>query len=269
MGAGDGAIWGFQPRTGKPLWNFPFSRRGIYATPLVVGNQVFAAHSEENVSGSAMGAIVALNISGTGDETKAEEVWKREEVVAGYSEPVFVDGRVYLVDDRCKMWIFDAETGETIVERKAFVGSRQRSSLLYADGKIYVLTENGRWAVVKPTEDGFEVLSKGRVDNADFAGSPIVADGRLYFPSSKTLYCVATENGTQASVDMASSMGDETPLAENPDVAQILVVPAESVVEPGKQIELSTRLFNRLGLGRKLRHGSTKRPEVIDHGLID
>ncbi|WP_442509093.1 PQQ-binding-like beta-propeller repeat protein [Novipirellula sp. SH528] len=247
LGAGDGAIWGFQPRTGKPLWNFALSRRGIYATPMVVGNHVFAAHSEENVSGSSMGAIVALKISGSGDETKAEEVWKREEVVAGYSEPVFVDGRVYLVDDRCKMWIFDAETGETIVERKAFVGSRQRSALLYADGKIYVLTENGRWAVVKPTEDGFEVLSKGRVDDADFAGSPIVADGRLYFPGSKTLYCVATENGTQESVDMASSMGEETPVSKNPDVAQILVVPAESIVQPGESVELSTRFFNRIG----------------------
>ena len=247
LGAGDGAIWGFQPRTGKPLWNKQISRRGIYATPLVVGDKVFAAHSEENVSGSSMGAIVAMKVSGTGDETKVEELWRREEVVAGYSEPVFVDGRVYLVDDRCKMWIFDAETGETVVERKAFVGSRQRSALLYADGKIYVLTENGRWAVVKPTEDGFDVLSKGRVDDADFAGSPIVADGRLYFPSSKTLYCVATENGSQESVEMASTMGEETPVSENPDLAQILVVPAESVVQPGESVELNTRLFNRLG----------------------
>ena len=50
MGAGDGAIWGFQPRTGKPLWHYDLSLRGIFATPLVVGNRVYASHSEENVA---------------------------------------------------------------------------------------------------------------------------------------------------------------------------------------------------------------------------
>ncbi len=189
VGAGDGAIWGFQPRTGKPLWHYDLSLRGIFATPLVVGDQVFASHSEENVrpNNNVMGAVVSLKIAGTGDDTTATELWKQFEVVSGYSEPVLIDDRLYLVDDRCKMWIFDAETGEPIVERKSFVGSRQRAALLHADGKIFVLTENGRWATVEPTEDGFEVLNKGRVDDTGFAGSPIVSDGRLYFPSTTTL----------------------------------------------------------------------------------
>ena len=62
MGTGDGQIWGFQPRTGKPLWSYPLSLRGIFATPLVVGNHVFASHSEENVgdNNDVMGAIVGL-----------------------------------------------------------------------------------------------------------------------------------------------------------------------------------------------------------------
>ncbi len=128
LGTGDGAIWGFQPRTGKPLWRYPLGLRGIYASPLVVGDRVFASHSEENVGeyNNLMGAVVGLKVSGTGDDTTVEEMWKELEVVAGFSEPVLIGNRLYLVDDRCKMWIFDADTGETIVERKSFVGSRQR-----------------------------------------------------------------------------------------------------------------------------------------------
>ncbi|QDT02319.1 outer membrane biogenesis protein BamB [Rubripirellula lacrimiformis] len=249
IGGGDGAIWGFQPRTGKPLWHYDLSMRGIFATPLVVGNKVFASHSEENVapSNNVMGAVVGLQVSGTGDETKVKELWKQLEVVSGYSEPVMIDNRLYLVDDRCKMWIFDAETGETIVERKSFVGSRQRAALLHADGKIYVLTENGRWATVKPTEDGFEVLNKGRVRDTGFAGSPIVADGRLYFPSSTALYCVGTEDGTQESVTMADTMGTETAISENPDIAWVQLSPNEVIVKPGESVELNVRFFNRLG----------------------
>ena len=137
MGAGDGSIWGFQPRTGKPLWHYSLSRRGIFATPLVVGNQVFASHSEENVApnNNVMGGVVCLEISGTGDDTQVKERWKQMEVVSGYCEPVLIDDRLYLVDDRCKMWIFDAKSGDALLERKAFVGSRQRAALLHADGK--------------------------------------------------------------------------------------------------------------------------------------
>ena len=248
MGAGDGKIWGFQPRTGKPLWSYSLSRRGIFATPLVVGNQVFASHSEENVGefNNVMGAVAGLRITGTGNNTKVEELWKQMEIVAGYSEPVLVNDRLYLVDDRCKMWVFDAETGEPIIERKSFLGSRQRSALLYADGKIYVTTENGRWGVVAPTEDGFEVLNKGRIRSTGFGGSPIVADGRLYFPSTNTLYCVATETSEQTNQDI-SDLGDELPVRDNPQVAQVQVYPGELVLKPGESVELSVNTFNALG----------------------
>ena len=270
MGAGDGAIWGFQPRTGKPLWHYNLSRRGIFATPLVVGNRVFASHSEENVTpnNNIMGAVAGLRITGTGDATKVEELWKQMEVVVGYSEPVMIGDRLYVVDDRCKMWIFDAETGEPIIERKSFVGSRQRSALLHADGKIYVLTENGRWAVVVPDdEDGFKVLNKGRVRNAGFAGSPIIADGRLYFPSTTGLYCVATEGSSQTPVVMADAMGEETPVAQNPTISQVQVVPAESVVKPGEKIELKVNVFN--ALGQKLETPSEVTFELSGPGKIE
>ncbi len=249
MGAGDGAIWGFQPRTGKPLWHYNLSRRGIFATPLVVGNRVFASHSEENVApfNNLMGGVVAIDISGTGDDSKATELWKQMEVVCGYSEPVMIGDRLYVVDDRCKMWIFDAASGEPIVERKAFVGSRQRSALLHADGKIYVLSENGRWAVVAPTEDGFEVLNKGRIRDGDFAGSPIVADARLYFPSTTALYCVATEKSQQEEEVLSELMGSETPVQENPEISQLLVYPAETILKPGESLEIQVRGFNKLG----------------------
>src|SRR6056297_2823728 len=248
LGCGDGAVWGFQPRTGKPLWSYPLSRRGLYATPLVVGNRVFAGHSEENVSGSAMGAMVALEISGTGDDTTVRELWKIEELVCGYGEPVLIDDRLYVVDDRNKMWVVDADSGEILVEKKSVVGSRQRSALLYADGKIYVLSEGGGWAIVRPTEDGFEVLNKERrIRDMGFAASPIVSDGRLYFPGTNTLWCVTSEGATQKDRIPDEILGQETPVAENPTPTQLLIIPAESLVRPGQSVELTVRAFNELG----------------------
>ena len=251
MGAGDGKIWGFQPRTGKPLWSYSLSRRGIFATPLVVGNRVFASHSEENVGdfNNLMGAVAGLRVTGTGDNTKVEELWKQMEVVAGYSEPVLIGERLYVVDDRCKMWVFDAESGTPIVERKSFAGSRQRSALLHADGKIFVTTENGRWAFVQPNDgpDAFEVLSKGRIRSTGFGASPILADGRLYFQSTTALYCVGDGQGQQEAVDIAASMGEELPVTENSKIVQLQIVPAEALLKPGETLELTVNAFNVLG----------------------
>ena len=47
FGGADGAVWAFQPRTGKPIWSYQVSRRGINASPVVVEDKVFIGHSNE------------------------------------------------------------------------------------------------------------------------------------------------------------------------------------------------------------------------------
>ena len=34
FGSGDGEVWALQPRTGQPIWHYPFSRRGLNRLPL-------------------------------------------------------------------------------------------------------------------------------------------------------------------------------------------------------------------------------------------
>ena len=59
-GAGDGSVWAFQPRTGQALWHYPFSRRGLNSSPVVAGDSVYMGQGEENLVGTAMGAVVAI-----------------------------------------------------------------------------------------------------------------------------------------------------------------------------------------------------------------
>ena len=70
FGSGDGQVWAIQPRTGNHIWNYSFSRRGLNVAPLVIGERIFTGHSEENVTGTSMGAVVAIDASGKGDVTK-------------------------------------------------------------------------------------------------------------------------------------------------------------------------------------------------------
>jgi outer membrane protein assembly factor BamB len=61
FGSGDGALWALQPRTGKPIWKYQFSRRGLNVSPLVSGDRVYAGHSEENIDDTTMGSLVAID----------------------------------------------------------------------------------------------------------------------------------------------------------------------------------------------------------------
>ncbi|MGV3486226.1 MAG: PQQ-binding-like beta-propeller repeat protein, partial [Planctomycetaceae bacterium] len=190
VGVGDGACWTFQPRTGKPLTNYQISIRGLFTTPLVAGNMIYASHSEENVNGATMGSVEAIKVTGVGSETKVEPVWRVEQLMVGRAAPLLIDDRLYVINDTCKMVVLDAKTGETIGNRITLGDRKQYGSMLYADGKIYVLTENGHWAILRPTEDGAEMLDKGGIRGESFNASPIVADGRIYFLGNKTLYCL-------------------------------------------------------------------------------
>src|SRR5690606_36218599 len=76
FGSGDGAIHAFQPRTGKPIWSYDVSLRGVNTTPVVVGNKVICGHSEENIDTHLMGAFFAIDATKTGDITKSGQIWK-------------------------------------------------------------------------------------------------------------------------------------------------------------------------------------------------
>ncbi len=76
--SGDGAVHAFQPRTGKPLWFYNVSSRGINTTPLVVGDRVYCGHGEENLDDTRMGALFALDGTLSGDITTRGEILARQ-----------------------------------------------------------------------------------------------------------------------------------------------------------------------------------------------
>jgi outer membrane protein assembly factor BamB len=242
--SGDGEVWAMQPRTGKPLWHFPFSRMGISVSPTVDDRgRVYASHSEENTFGNTMGSVVCLDGSMTGDLT-GKEIWRQFEIMAGKASPVMLDGRVYIVDDRAKLFIYDAETGEQI--GKKALGTSMRSTPLVADGKLYTCTNGGVWYILKPTEEGVEVLQKLRMDGDESDGSPIVSHGKIYLPTSKAVYCIGDPN-MEPTADPLPEPPKERPVSEDQTPAQLQMAPYDVVLGPGGTQQYKIRVFNALG----------------------
>jgi hypothetical protein len=65
-------------------------------------------------------------------------------------------------------------------------------SVLYADGRLYCLGQNGEMALVHPTTDGFEFKGRFRLVSdrvSDAWTHPVIVDGRLYLRYHETLFC--------------------------------------------------------------------------------
>ncbi len=243
FGSGDGEVWALQPRTGQSIWHYPLSRRGLNVSPLVVGDTVYYSQSEENVVGSTMGALVAIDGTLTGDLT-GKEKWFVPEIMSGKSSPVLAGGKLWTVDDRAKLYIFDPETGEQL-DKKA-LGTAMRSTPLIADGKVYTCTNAGRWYILKPTGDGVEVVHKLRLSGNDNDGSPIVSHGKIYLPTSEAIYCIG-DASVEPSADPIPPEPSETDIDKNPQPALVQVEPYDVLLSPGAEQAYQVRLYNSRG----------------------
>ena len=87
-GNADGHVYALQARTGETVWSYELSKRGINVSPIIDGDTVYIAHSEENVDIGTMGRVVALDATGTGDLGTAGEKWRVNELAVGFSSPM-------------------------------------------------------------------------------------------------------------------------------------------------------------------------------------
>ncbi len=150
FGSCDGSVWAFQPRTGKPLWNYRMSRRGINTTPVVQDDMVYASQGEETLDNRTMGSVAAIHGVVNAGEERGEQQdrgvpqarkWLVKGITAGKGSPLLDDGRLYVADDGANLHTLDAETGKRITPRPTkLVGTMLSSSPVWADGKIYVMS---------------------------------------------------------------------------------------------------------------------------------
>ena len=252
FGSSDGSVWNFQPRTGKAVWNFKLSRRGLNVAPLVDGETVYISQAEENLDNTTMGSATAFKAAGAGDITATHAIWQRKGVMDGRAMPVVLGERVYFVDDGAKVFVFDKATGEAVGKPVKLLGTIVRGSPLVADGKLYICSTSG-WHVLEPTKDGLKIVNRMRFDEEDeVTASPVACNGRIYLTTGSRLYCLGTTGLTdtvskeqpRASVVQQVAATTQGPAGEP---AWVQLVPAEAQIAAGETLPLKVRLFDAAG----------------------
>ena len=250
FGSSDGSIWNFQPRTGKAVWNYRLSRRGINAAPLVAGDTIFASQAEENLDNTSMGSANAFRSTGAGDVTTTNRLWQQKGIADGRAMPVLLGDRVYFVEDGAKVNAFERVSGKRVGKPLRLLGTIVRGSPLVADGRLYVCSTSG-WHVIEPTADGLTFVNRMRLaEDDEVTASPIAANGCLYLTTGARLYCLAAgEAATTATLSQPTQPAAVSAQTQGPpgEPAWVQVVPAEAEIAAGESLSLAVRLFDAQG----------------------
>ena len=218
------------------MWRFRLSKRGLNTSVVVENETVYATHSEENIGGGVMGAVVAIDATGAGDVTDTHEKW-RTHLSIGFSSPLLKNGKLYVVDNSANLYALDAASGET--KWMHSVGTVGKGSPVLADGKIYIGEVNGRFHILENNADGAKQLDTEELEveggrTAEIYGSPAIAYGRVYFATEGGVYCLGDKSKPFEVTDDGVSAGPGAGKGEGP-AKWLQIVPAEIRTQPGEK----------------------------------
>ena len=248
-GNADGHIYAMQARTGKKVWEFHLSQRGINVSPVIDGTTVYVGHSEENIDEGTMGRVVAIDATGRGDITATGEQWRLNELAVGFSSPLVNDGSLYVIDNSANLIHIDAGSGTVRWEHS--IGNVGKSSPVWADGKLYVTEVNGNVQILQPGAGGATVLDTEDLEvedgrEAEIYGSFAPAYGRLYVTAESGIYCIGDPDAPfNALPGTTPALGPEA--ASTGAVASLQVVPAEVIAAAGETVNFRVLAFDANG----------------------
>ena len=246
VGGSDGAMHAIKAATGEAVWAYEMSKRAILTSPAVSGTTVYVSHSEENLDSSEMGIVAAIDGTSKGTLKLDQAKWRTIGFQGGFASPVIDGDRLYQADNGAVLGAFDLATGKKVWERP--MGTLQKASPVFADGKLYLATENGKLFILKPGPTGVEILDEdvlGPADNPEIiVASPAIARGRIYLASMDHLYAIGPKKAARTAPRRAASAAAPAAAGE-PTFVQVR--PCESLIKPGEKVTFTVKLYDAKG----------------------
>jgi len=168
---------GLDVRDGKLLWEYehPSNNVANVATPIVRANRIFI--SSDYGTG---GGVIEIK-----PDNKAQEIYFTKDMKNHHSSSVLVGDYLYGFSSSI-LTAMHFDTGEVAWKDRS-VG---KGSLVYADGNLYCLSENGVVGLVEATPTGYKEKGRFRIQQGNLPtwAHPVVAGGRLYIRDQDTIY---------------------------------------------------------------------------------
>lgn len=176
---GANRAYAYDPRTGKELWYIEYGDgfsnvpRAVYAHGLVY-----------ICSGFFQPVIFAVRPDGKGNVTKSHVAWQHGRAVPLTPSPIVVGGELFMVSDNGIATCLDAQTGAQHWQQR--LGGNHSASPVFADGRIYFLSEEGESVVVAPGKQ-YRELARNTIPERTLA-SFAVSGKAIYVRGDQHLY---------------------------------------------------------------------------------
>ena len=179
-------------KTGQEIWKL--NGGGDIPVPVPITGHGFVYITSAH--GPTPAPLYAIRESATGDislkpgETSSPNVaWNAAGAGAYMISPVLYDGVLYVAKNAGILSAFDAKTGDRLYQERLGNGTTGfTSSLVAADGKIYVTSEEGDVHVLRAGRT-FERIATNPLGDVGMA-TPAISEGVLYFRTQRFLMAV-------------------------------------------------------------------------------
>jgi outer membrane protein assembly factor BamB len=180
------AAYSYDPFSGKELWRLEERAQHSASTRPVLGHGMIFFPT-----GFPTGQLFAVRTGGTGLITGTHVAWKVNRGVPNKPSILLVDGLIYMIGDTGVASCIAAATGEVVWQKR--IGGEYSASPVYADGRIWFFSEDGKTTVIQPGGE-FKLLAENLLDDG-FLASPAVAGRTLYLRSRTHLYRIESPRG--------------------------------------------------------------------------
>lgn len=181
--SGNSKVASFDPRNGREIWSVPAPWIVSCGTMVWDGDLVFAS------GGFPTKGTIAVKADGSNKTAWSNRVKCYEQSMLAF------DGYLYAVDDNGIAYCWDAQTGKE--QWKHRLGGKVSSSLVMANGNLYLTNERGTTFVFRANPQTFELLAENQLGDEGFATPAICGNQIFHRAASRAtgkrqgfLYCI-------------------------------------------------------------------------------
>ena len=179
LSSGAKAHYGYDPRNGHELWRVEELGQHSAATRPVAGLGLAFFPT-----GFSKGQLLAVKLGGRGVLDESHIAWRLKRSVPNKPSILLVNDLLFMIDDGGIASCVEARTGKVVWTER--VQGNYSAAPLYADGRIYVCSEEGKVALLAPARE-FKLLAENKFDDG-FMASPAVSGKALFLRTKTHLY---------------------------------------------------------------------------------
>jgi len=174
-------VVGIDPESGDLLWrhSHPTENGLAISTPVWAdGNVLF-------ISTAYNGGARALKLTRSANETKVTELWRNSRIQCHFGSIIRNGGFVYLSSGQSVglLTAVEIQTGRIAWQARDFA----KAQLLFADGRLLILDQDGNLGVGVATPERFQALAKWPLLSSVAWSPPTLVGSRLYLRDRKAI----------------------------------------------------------------------------------